>query len=110
MNLWAVAAIVLILNIPFGYWRANKREFSLQWILAIHLPVPAIIAFRTLAGLGWGLTTFPVLVGAFFLGQFLGGRLHGWLSGLAKAPVTSCLVWDLVKNFQTAYFQGNDEA
>ena len=75
MKLWGVAAAVLALNIPFGYWRATTRKFSWQWILAVHLPVPAVIAMRILSGLGWQLTSFPVLIGAFFLGQFSGGRL-----------------------------------
>jgi hypothetical protein len=75
MKLWGVAAAVLALNIPFGYWRATTRKFSWQWILAVHLPVPAVIAMRILSGLGWQLMSFPVLIGAFFLGQFSGGRL-----------------------------------
>jgi len=80
--LWTVAALVFVLNIPFGYWRARVRKFSLQWILAIHLPVPLVIAFRVLWGLGWQFVTFPVLIGAFFLGQFAGGRLQRTLSDL----------------------------
>ena len=75
MELYWVAVIVFIINIPFGYWRANTRKFSGQWFLAIHLPVPLVIALRYLAGLGWQLITFPVLIGAFFLGQLAGGLL-----------------------------------
>jgi hypothetical protein len=100
MNLLTIAAIIFFLNIPFGYWRANKQKYSLQWLLAVHLPVPAMVAFRTLAGLGWELKTFPVLVGAFFLGQFVGGRVHSWLRGELKVPVTSCLVWDVVRSLR----------
>ncbi|HTY63060.1 MAG TPA: hypothetical protein VMG30_12495 [Acidobacteriota bacterium] len=73
--LW-IAIIVLILNLPFGFWRASAKKFSSQWILAIHLPVPLIVALRIYSGLGWRLATFPVLIGAFFLGQFIGGRLR----------------------------------
>lgn len=75
MSLWSVAALVFLLNIPFGYWRARARKFSWQWILAIHLPVPLVIALRIFSGLGWQLISFPVVIGAFFLGQFCGGRL-----------------------------------
>jgi hypothetical protein len=77
-NLWAVAAGVLLLNLPFGFWRAGVRKFSLRWVLAVHAPVPMVIALRILSGLGWRLETFPVMVGAFFTGQFLGGRLRSW--------------------------------
>jgi hypothetical protein len=75
MNLWTIALIVFLLNIPFGYWRAGVRKFSWQWILAIHLPVPFVIALRIYSGIGWQFISFPVLVGAFFAGQFTGGML-----------------------------------
>jgi hypothetical protein len=76
MKLAWIAAIVLILNIPFGYWRASAKRFSAQWILAIHIPVPMVVALRIYSGLGWRMATFPVLIGAFLLGQFIGGRLR----------------------------------
>jgi len=74
--LWAGALGVLALNIPFGYWRAGERRFSLPWFLAVHIPVPLVVGLRILLALGWRFTTFPVLVSAFFLGQFLGGALR----------------------------------
>ncbi len=95
MNLLTVALLVFIINIPFGYWRANVRKFSLQWILAIHLPVPLVVTLRIYANLGWAFTTFPVLVGSFFLGQFVGGRLHSYFSSFLKTDNTSCLFVDL---------------
>jgi hypothetical protein len=73
-KLAAVAAATLALNLPFGFWRAGVRKFSLRWFLAVHAPVPMIVGLRLAAGLGWRLSTFPVLVGAFFGGQMLGGR------------------------------------
>lgn len=76
INLWITAIAVFVLNIPFGYWRSRSPRFSRQWFLAVHLPVPAIVAFRILAGLGWHLITFPILVGAFFLGQTAGTGLQ----------------------------------
>ncbi len=75
--LW-VALAVLVINIPFGYWRDGVKRFSLQWILAIHLPVPIVIGLRLMSHLGWQLSTFPILIGAYAVGQFLGGRLHQW--------------------------------
>ncbi len=77
MTLWIVAAIVFLLNLPFGYWRARVRKYSPQWILAIHLPVPLVIACRIFSGLGWQPVSFPVVIGAFFCGQFLGGKILG---------------------------------
>jgi len=75
MDLWTVALVVFLINLPFGYWRAGVPARSRQWMLSIHLPVPAVIALRVFSGIGWHPITFPVLIGAFFLGQFAGGRL-----------------------------------
>ena len=75
--LWGVAAAVLLLNLPFGYWRAGVRKYSRPWFLAVHLPVPGVIALRLSFHLGWHPLTFVALVGAFFLGQLLGGLLRG---------------------------------
>jgi hypothetical protein len=77
-RLFAVAAATLVLNLPFGFWRAGVRKFSLAWFLAVHAPVPFIVGMRLTAGLGWRLSTFPILAGAFFGGQFIGGRLRAW--------------------------------
>lgn len=75
MKLWLIAVLVFLLNLPFGYWRGREERFSRQWLLAIHLPVPFVIALRIFSGLGWQLISFPVLIAAFFLGQFCGGKL-----------------------------------
>lgn len=76
MRLALVALAVFVLNLPFGYWRAGTRKFSWGWILAIHLPVPLVVLLRIYSGLGWQLVSFPVLIGAFFLGQACGARLR----------------------------------
>ncbi len=73
-NWLLVATLVLLLNLPFGYWRAGARRFTWPWIAAVHAPVPLVIALRVAAGLGFHPLTFPITVGAYFAGQFLGGR------------------------------------
>lgn len=70
-----VMAGVLVLNIPFGFWRAGVRKFSLPWILAVHLPIPFVIALRLLSGLGWSLASFPFVIAAYLTGQYLGAAL-----------------------------------
>ena len=85
-RLLEAAALVLLLNLPFGFWRATVRRFSLGWILAVHSPVPLVVALRLAMGLGWRLATFPVLVGAFFTGQFVGGRIYRWWHARAGSP------------------------
>ena len=97
MNLILVIIFVFLFNLPFGYWRANVKKFSLQWILAVHLPVPFIIAARIYSNIGFELYTYPILVGSFFLGQFLGKYLYSRRKNLGQTPLTSCLVMDLVR-------------
>ncbi|HEX7957116.1 MAG TPA: hypothetical protein VF508_09245 [Pyrinomonadaceae bacterium] len=81
MSLWTVALLVFLLNLPFGYWRASVRKLSRQWLLALYLPVPLVVALMLFSGPGWKLMSFPVLVGAFFLGQFVGGKLRHLIEG-----------------------------
>lgn len=76
MKLVFISAVVLLFNLPFGYWRAGARKFSLQWFLAVHVPVPFAIGLRLVSGVGWHMITFPALIGAFFGGQFLGGQFR----------------------------------
>ncbi len=97
MKLFETAAIVFLLNIPFGYWRANVKKFSVKWALAIHVPVPLVVGLRFLFGLGFAFITYPVLVGAFFTGQLVGSKLHNWWKNSLDIPVTSCLACDLIK-------------
>jgi len=77
-RLLPLAVAIAALNVPFGYWRAGVRRYSRSWFLAIHVPVPFVVALRLLAGIAWRLATFPVLVGAFFTGQFVGARFRRW--------------------------------
>lgn len=67
------ALAVFLLNLPFGFWRSRSRRLSVPWFLAIHLPVPLVVGIRVVSGLGFRLSTFPILIGAFFLGQWAGG-------------------------------------
>lgn len=97
MKLFEAAVIVLLLNLSFGYWRDNVKKFSLQWILAIHVPVPFVIALRFILGLGFAFITYPILVGAFFSGQFIGARIRKWLLKNPEFPASSCLACDLIK-------------
>lgn len=74
--IWTVAALVALVNIPFGFWRAGVRKFSPAWFVAVHAPVPVAIGLRFASGLGFQWSTLPLFVAAFFGGQWIGGRLH----------------------------------
>ena len=75
-TIWWVGLVVLVINLPFGYWREGQRKFSPMWLVAVHAPIPAVIALRVLSGLGFHLITFPVILGAYFAGQYFGGLLR----------------------------------
>ncbi len=70
------AAVILALNLPFGYWRAGLRKLSAGWFLAIHAPVPLVVALRWGLGLPFRWSTLPLFVAAYFAGQALGARLR----------------------------------
>lgn len=95
-KLLLIGLIVLLLNIPFGYWRANVKRFSIQWFLAIHIPVIFVITLRLASHLGFTWYSFLVLVTAFFLGQQLGALVNKRLFRICE-QVTSCLVMDLYR-------------
>ena len=76
MALTLATLSVFLVNLPFGYWRAPVKKFSWQWFLFIHLPIPLVVLLRFYFELGFQFYTYPFLVGAFFLGQFLGGKLY----------------------------------
>lgn len=76
MTILLVALAILVINLPFGYWRAGVRKFSPAWFAAVHLPVPLAIGLRYAVGLPFRLATLPVFVAAFFGGQFFGARVR----------------------------------
>jgi hypothetical protein len=76
LKLLIVALIVFIINVPFGYWRDSVKKFSVKWFLAVHLPVPLVVLVRIYSDLGFQLVSYPVIVGAFFLGQYAGALIH----------------------------------
>lgn len=75
-SFWFVLGLIFLMNLPFGYWRAGAKRFSGPWFLAIHAPVVLGIGFRLLMGMRLLFSTVPLFVGAFVLGQSLGGRLR----------------------------------
>jgi len=76
MILFFAALLTILINLPFGYWRHGTKRFSFQWYAAIHIPVLFVIAMRIIFDYGWKLYTFPIMIGAFFLGQYLGGKIR----------------------------------
>jgi Kef-type K+ transport system membrane component KefB len=101
MIYWIATLGIFVWNLPFGYWRLDKKKYSLSWFSAIHIPVIMIIFFRILSGMGFQLITFPLFIGAFIVGQFIGGRIYQWRKIRSKIPLTACLVWDLISEHKS---------
>jgi hypothetical protein len=97
MDMLFAVISVFILNLPFGYWRANVKKFSLQWALAIHIPVPFVVAIRFYSHIGFELYTYPILVAAFFTSQFLGAKIYSNRKENSSKYLSSCLVMDLIR-------------
>jgi len=79
VKLAILSSAIFVINLPFGYWRARVRRRSVQWFLAIHLPVPLVALVRILMGIHWTLRIFPLLVASYFFGQAVGGRFRRWI-------------------------------
>lgn len=86
--------LVILVNIPFGYWRANVQKLSPQWFFAVHLPVPLVAYLRHNNDFGMIAITIPLFVISYFYGQFLGGRVS--IAMRRYGRVTSSLFHDLV--------------
>ena len=96
MKILIVSILIILINLPFGYWRGNVKKLSLQWVLAIHIPVPIIIALRIYSEIGFTWYSYIFLISAFFIGQKIGDLLHSWyLQRYNKA--SSCLTIDFYK-------------
>ena len=81
LNLILAALATYVLNLPFGYVRQGFKKFSVMWFIAIHAPIPFVVLLRHLFGLGFQLYTYPVMVSAFFLGQFSGKKARLYFNG-----------------------------
>jgi hypothetical protein len=72
----AVLAVVVLVTLPFGFYRAYTRKFSVRWFLAIHVPVILVFLARFEAHLSYAFIPFTCL--AFTAAQMLGARAGRW--------------------------------
>ncbi|NPA36332.1 MAG: hypothetical protein GXO47_05735 [Chlorobi bacterium] len=96
VKLTIICIVTFLMNIPFGYWRNNVKKFSVQWFLAVHIPIPFIIIMRIYSDIGFAWYTYPFIIGSFFLGQKAGAVIQKSLS--AKCSNTSSFIFtDLLR-------------
>lgn len=97
LPIWVMVSLVVMINLPFGYWRAAVRKFSLQWALAIHIPVLLAIAIRVLHEIPFEPVTVAFTTMALFAGQSAGQYARRFLASVLPVPLTSCVFIDLVR-------------
>jgi hypothetical protein len=85
-ELFIALALVCVVNLPFGYWRAGLARRSPQWLIAIHAAIPLVWLIRELLDLEWRFASLPFFLAAYFLGQWLGGRLRRGSKGAGIPP------------------------
>lgn len=67
---------LLTVNIPFGIWRGAVKKLSLQWFLAIHIPVFFSIILRKQLHIEYSLLYLPVALATFFISQRIGVMIY----------------------------------
>jgi hypothetical protein len=76
VRLSAVLVAVVLVTLPFGFYRAYTRKMTLRWFLAIHVPVVLVFLARVEAHLSYAFIPFTCL--AFATSQILGARVGRW--------------------------------
>ncbi len=69
---------VFVLSFPFGIWRAKAKlnnSFS-QVMLAIHIPVAAIISARIVYHYPFNILSLALNIAVFSIAQYLGGVVY----------------------------------
>jgi hypothetical protein len=100
MTLIIASILILLFNLPFGYWRENVKKLSLQWFLSIHIPIPFIILARIFTNLGFQWYTYFFTITAFVAGQYSGKLIYKNLKEKNSDMVSSIIFVDLFRFFR----------
>lgn len=66
-------SVILIGNIPVGFYRRRFARFSRPWARCLYIPIMANIILRRFFGLGYDIIPFTILV--VLAGQFIGSKI-----------------------------------
>lgn len=67
---------LLVVNIPFGIWRGAVKKFSIQWFLAIHIPVLGSVLLRKQLHIEYTYIYLPIALIMFFVSQRIGVMIY----------------------------------
>lgn len=104
MTLIIASILILLFNLPFGYWCGNVKKFSLHWFLSIHIPIPFIVLARIFTNLGFQWYTYFFTVTAFVAGQYSGRLIYRNLKEKNSDMVSSIIFVDLFRYFRSVWF------
>ena len=87
MRIVVLLAAVVLVTLPFGFYRAYTRKFSVRWFLAIHIPV--VLDFLIRIQLHLSYTVIPFTIVVFAVAQIVGSRVgRWWIKRRLVTPVT----------------------
>jgi len=67
---------IFIINVPFGIWRGAVKKLSVQWFLAIHVPVIFSVLFRKQLEIEINPLYLIVALAIFFVSQRIGVAIY----------------------------------
>ena len=94
--------LTLLINVLFGYWRAYARNNNrkIEWIIAVHAPVPLIVMLRKWVEIMLSLDYIVAIIAfvvMYFVGQRLGGKIYTRLASSGCIDTSRNLLYDVVK-------------
>jgi len=102
VKLVVALTLTLLINVPFGYWRAYARNNNrkIEWIMAVHAPVPLIVMLRKWVEIMLSLDYIVAIIAfvvMYFVGQRLGGKIYTRLASSGCIDTSRNLLYDVVK-------------
>ena len=106
-RLLASLSLTLMVNIPFGYWRAyaKRNRRRIEWFLAVHAPVPLIAVLRKWSGIALSaeyIAVMALFVAMYFIGQRLGGKMHTRLASSGCIEAGRNMIHDMLRVYRLA--------
>lgn len=71
-----IAILSYLINLPFGYWRCKEKRFSLNWFLAIHIPVTITVFARYAANKDFHWAYMALFIAVYAAGQQTGKLIY----------------------------------
>ena len=84
MILFYISFIVFIINIPFGYWRGRLKKLSINWFIAIHLPIFLSLLLRLFFEIEFRWVYLIIFSSVFLAGQSFGKLIYAFNKNISN--------------------------